>query len=338
MFIDKFKTGITNFIYKHSWYYRLYVDNKVDRNQFSKVYDNAPHEEILSKDVIFILSGKAHLWAFDIHGGFADRIKGIVSFYEACKESNRNFKIVHTYPYLLEKFLIPNQYDWKIDPDTIIYNINAVTPYYYRHSHYSDEASYFRWRARKLLQGNKCLHVYSNAVTVSDDEFRVCFNELFRPSTSLEKEIEINLNNIGCRYISLSYRFTHLLGDPVDTYMKELSSEEKESLIAKTLNCIVYFHKKYPNHKILVNSDSNTFLSRVREISYDYVYLIPGVPVHIDQVTDASDESYMKTFIDFYMISKADKVFLIKAGEMRNSGFPKCAAIIGNKPFEIINI
>lgn len=33
-----------------------------------------------------------------------------------------------------------------------------------------------------------------------------------------------------------------------------------------------------------------------------------------------------------------DIVFLVKAGEMRNSGFPKCAAIIGNKPFGIVNI
>ena len=332
------KSKITDFLYKYSWYYRLYVDNKVDKIQFAKVYDDTPHEEIISKDVVFILSGKAHLWAFDIHGGFADRLKGIVSVYEACKESDRNFKIVHTYPYLLEKFLVPNQYDWKIDSDAVVYNIHAVTPYYFRHSHYKDEASYFRWRARRLLTGNKCLHIYSNAVTVNDDEFRTCFNELFKPSPSLEREIDLNLSNIGCNYISLSYRFTHLLGDPVDTYMKELSAEEKEALIDQTLSSIIAFHNKYPNHKILVNSDSNTFLSRVKEASHDYVYIIPGVPVHIDQVTDASDESYMKTFIDFFMISKADRVFLVKAGEMRNSGFPKCAAIIGNKPFEIVNI
>lgn len=44
----------------------------------------------------------------------------------------------------------------------------------------------------------------------------------------------------------------------------------------------------------------------------------------------------MKTFVDFFMIGNAEKVFLIRCGKMRNSGFPKCAATVGDKSFETV--
>ena len=335
-------SGISRFLYQKLWYYRFYVDNKVEKRQFCLVYDNKPHDEILSNDCIFVLTGKSALWGntTTIHGGLADRLKGIASVFVACKEAGRNFRIAHTHPYRLDNYLVPNQYNWIVNPNSLVYNINAVTPHCQRHSSTDgqDEEKYQKWRMIKLMKGRKCVHFYSNAITIDDNEFRSCFNELFRPSPKVEVEINKNLEAIGGSYISLSFRFTHLLGDPVDTYMKELSSMEKELLITDLISCISDFHTKYPNQRILVNSDSNIFLSRIRNLNKEYIYIVPGVPVHIDQILNATDDSYVKTYVDFFLISKAEKVFLVKKSEMRNSGFPKCAAIIGNKPFEIVNI
>lgn len=334
-------TAINRLFIKYVWHYKLYLDNKVDKEQFGKVYENTPHAKLLTNECIFVLTGKSSLWGNAVvHGGLADRLKGIVSIYAACKETGRHFVIVHTYPYLLESYLIPNKYDWIANSNLMVYNLNAVTPHYQRHSSNEDdcELRYQKWRIKKLLRGRKCVHFYSNAITVDDNEFRQYFNELFKPAPQVKKEIDRNLKNLGESFISLSFRFTHLLGDPVDTYLKELPDSEKESLINKLIICIDDFHAKYIKQRILINSDSVLFLSRIRELKRDFIYIIPGEPVHIDQNLNASKESYLKTFVDFFIISMAEKVFLVKSSEMRNSGFPKCAAIIGNKPFEIVNV
>lgn len=164
------------------------------------------------------------------------------------------------------------------------------------------------------------------------------YNELFRPTPSLENEINKNLNKIGCAYISCSFRFTHLLGDPIDEYMPELSDNEKATLLQKMENTINEIHLRFPNYKVLINSDSEKFLSYMRMKRHEYIYITKGIPVHIDQNNNASQLSYLKTFCDFYLISKASHIFLIKTEQMYNSAFPKYAALINNKPITIINV
>ena len=331
---------ISTFFYYHNWRYRFFVDGKADKRQFFQVYDNSPHPPIYLNRCIVILSGKAHLWAFDTHGGFADRLKGIISIYKSCKDLKKEFKIFHTYPYKLESFLIPNQIDWTINSNEVVYNVNAVKPFYFRHSPYlKDEIEYSKWRLNKILKREKqCIHLYSNICSVTDDDFSLLFNELFKPSQALQREIDNHIIALDNSYISLSFRFTHLLGDPIDEYMEVLPDSEKKELMIKAFKSIEHFHYLYPNNKLLINSDSNSFLSYVKERAKDYVYIVPGIPVHIDQTDKASDSSYLKTFIDFFLIGKAQKVYLIKEKRMRNSGFPKCAAIVWNKPFEVYHI
>jgi len=284
-----------------------------------------------------MFSGRAKLWGFDFHGGLADRMKGLVSVYKACKELGKEYKVLHTLPYPLEKYLEPNQVNWIIREEDVVYNMNAVSPHWLRHSHYPDENKYHYWRLKKLLNSTRTLHVYSNAIMVSDEEFKSLFHELFKPSFILKNAIEQNLKDIGRKYISLSYRFTHLLGDPIDVYLKELEEDEKLKLIDKAISSIYKMHQLYPEHKLLVNSDSERFLSSVKDCNLNFIYINPGIPVHIDQNFNASDADYLKTFVDFFMISEAEKVFLIIIDEMRNSGFPKCAAMVGNKTFQILN-
>ena len=87
-----------------------------------------------------------------------------------------------------------------------------------------------------------------------------------------------------------------------------------------------------PKHdKILITADSSTFLERVKKI--ENVYVIPGKIGHIDY--DNGDDVNMKTFLDFYMISKAEAVYLAKGPRMYRSAFARTAAMVNNKPFEI---
>lgn len=342
-FIFKLKYQITSFLYKYSWYYRYISDNRSDRIEFKNAYSSTPCKKTPGNDCIIMFSGKASLWKFDLHGGLADRLKGIVSVYKACLDTNRPFKILHTKPYKLDLFLIPNKYDWTITENSINYNINAVEPHYLRHAHEKDEERYLLWRLKKIFQTsqNNVLHIYSNAKMINDLEYKILFNQLFKPSPVIENEINNHLLKLKGNYISLSFRFCHLLGDPVDEYLPELKQEEKVKLLSKTLKCIEYFHQQYPSHNLLINSDSTRFINYIKTHNLDYTYIIPGNPIHIDQVKTFDYDtmnSYIKTFVDFFMISKAEKVFLIKDQNMRNSGFPKVASIIGGKPFEIYSI
>ena len=132
---------------------------------------------------------------------------------------------------------------------------------------------------------------------------------------------------INSKYISISFHFCHLLSDSIDEYMQELTNIKEHELLNKLGDFIEKFHIIYPCYKFLICTNS-----------VKYIYIIPGVPVHIDQTKSTDMTDYMKTFLDSFLISKAEKVFLVKTNKMRNSEFPKVASIIGNKPFELIEI
>ena len=114
-----------------------------------------------------------------------------------------------------------------------------------------------------------------------------------------------------------------------------MTEAEKESLITRCIEQIEELHEKNPSKRVLVNSDSCTFLQRAAEL--DYVYTIPGNITHIDG-KNSSDEysAYEKTFLDFFMIANAERIYLLRTGQMYNSGYPFAASKIYNKPFEKI--
>lgn len=329
------KSDFSSWMYHHSFWWRYYFDNKGDDARFNnpKIYDNKIGDNL----VVVMFNGNVALNKVIVHGGLADRLKGITSVYKVCKEMNKSFKIDHISPYKLNQFLMPNEYDWYIEHSEVEKAQNTE-------SHILDDLNlkqdnkYFYRRLKLLCRKKRTLLIYSNAHIISDEEFRSLYHELFRPSKLLETAIRDNLDKIGENYISISYRFTHILGDPIDVYIPELSQEEKDALIEKSILCIYQLHSEYPKLKILVNSDSVIFLDRVKLLRLPYVYITPGTPVHIDQNLESDIISYLKTFLDFYLISMAQKVILVKSEKMYNSAFPRYAAIMGNKDFSIMNI
>lgn len=93
--------------------------------------------------------------------------------------------------------------------------------------------------------------------------------------------------------------------------------------------------KRNPNaSKVLITSDSETFLAEVS--SLPYVYLLPGKVGHIANST--SKEVIKKTFWDMFMISRSLKAYMVRTKQMYKSGFAKRAAMIGNIEFEEVLI
>jgi len=275
-------------------------------------------------------------------GGLSDRLRGIVSVYAECKRQGRPFRIVFE-PLHLEDYLAPNEYDWRIGEDEFDWDLTESYPCvlltYHNDSHNRWQhfvqstvlRSYFR---KHCLQ----LHVFTNMIP-SDEEYRTLFHELFKPADDLQQLIGYHLEKLGGKgnYISCTFRFRQLLGD-----FKEggatLPASKREPYIQQCVQTVEHLHELHPEKKILVTADSHTFLDELMAASLPYVYVMPGKVVHLGFTPDASKAVYMKSFLDMYMISYADTVYLVRDKLMYHSGFPYRAALLGGINYEEVSL
>lgn len=289
-----------------------------------------------SPDGVSILTGHEVVCTFDgsmHHGGLGDRLRGIASVYEYCKRHNRTFKINFFDPFCLNTFLLPNKYDWRISADQISHNSNDAKPVIFDCDLNMFETYIHRKVMEKEFDTDKQIHVYTNTYCY-DEFYSQNFNELFKPSPLLQSAIDVQLRKIGGKYISVSFRFCQLLGSFAQDVYKPLSEVEQVELINKSIQVIYQLKSKHPEcSKIIVTSDSNKFIEMIKDIPF--VYLIPGTVSHSNY--KAADESQLKTFLDFFVIGNAVKVYMARTQIMYKSGFAHRAALINNTPFEEYN-
>ncbi|GBU24523.1 hypothetical protein R83H12_01156 [Fibrobacteria bacterium R8-3-H12] len=92
-------------------------------------------------------------------------------------------------------------------------------------------------------------------------------------------------------------------------------------------------HTENTGKKILITSDSITFLNAVKR--FDFVYAVPGRIIHMSNILEADINIFMKSFIDYFMIINAKKVYLVIDGEMYDSGFAYRASLHNKVPYII---
>lgn len=66
---------------------------------------------------VFMVDGRIH------HGGMFDRLKGLITVYAISKALGKSFKLDWTYPFVLDKYLEPNEYDWLIDENQMNFGL-----------------------------------------------------------------------------------------------------------------------------------------------------------------------------------------------------------------------
>lgn len=288
------------------------------------------------KMIIYMADGKAQ------HGGLSDRLRAMTSLYSYCKENSIEYKIYFTSPFNLLDCLQPNKVNWIITKEELSYNSKQSGPVVIFSTLgkidcsdlYYAECKKEKWHVYNKIKQCKKLqkHIYTN-IGYDDIHFNEAFAELFKPSDKLQAKINENLKAIGNKYISVVFRFQNLIGDFYEGPYPELDQENKRKLIEQCLTAIETIHKKTKNfNKILVTSDSLTFLKEVSKKSY--CYTIPGQMKHMGFTNDLNSDVYLKSFVDLYMLSLGDKVILAKSPIMYHSGFAQRAALLGNKPYE----
>lgn len=270
---------------------------------------------------------------FCVMGGLCDRLNGIVSMYKYCRECNIAFKINFVKPFDLRSYLIPNTYDWTTGPTEVDYlhshlrYIPMMDIKWRDFEHYfATQTKYVKNMIRDWKKGT--LICWSNAHLVRKEEFSALFFELFKPSRILQDEIDANLKNIGKSFIGVTVRFQNRLGDFKEANVKPLNDEEKKELIRRCRDKILEIHEALPQKKVLITSDSRTFLDYMDV--YEFVYTIPGKLIHMEYSLERGVDAYIKGFVDLLMLSKAEALYLLITGNMWRSSFSETASYIGN--------
>ncbi len=268
--------------------------------------------------------------------GLTDRFKGMISTYALAKATDVPYRCIYNHPVCLTAFLIPNQYDWLPQKGELGETVRDMRFKLMRKQRKIK-------RLLNVLPLKRQVRVYAN-VDYLDEINRIyhtsykwgeLFGELFKITAPLEKHLQLHLNRIGGPYIACVFRFQALLGDFKEYHFKPLGETEQRELIEKNKKALRQITEG-STVPVLVTSDSSTFIDEIKTL--DNVYTIPGKVVHIDNMVDETEEVYMKSFVDFFMLARAQKVYSIGTKIMYRTDFPAYAAKVNDVPFERILI
>lgn len=319
----------------YNWYvFRRRLSRRLYRT-VAKRYCNDAAKLSEGRQVVFVCNGNNE------SGGWADRLKGILSTYSVCKELHLDFRLLFTHPFPLAEFLEPNAYDWKIDEKDVVFafpNTEIVAMEITEESDYQMRKQR-EWMVRRLGRSKaRQVHVYTNAMFAYGDGFGALFSELFRLTPRLRSAVDVQRQMLGSDYISVSGRFLGCLGDFEDTVqIPSLPCDKRQMLLDACMEQLEKLHEKHPRSRLLVNSDSTSFLAMAQQL--DYVYVIPGRILHLDVEDKSGADTYAlyeKTFLDFFTIANASFIYRLDGQWMHTSGYPLAASKIYGRPFEAI--
>lgn len=274
-------------------------------------------------------------------GGLCDRMKGIITLYAWCKQRGLGFRIMHTHPFRLEEYLVPAEYDWILKPGELSLNIRHSRFFHMRGENLARRLIKLDTQKQILYSNNRdCLDIL-NADRGTDYRWGELFRELFRPSPEMEAMLQKLKAGIGGPYNASVFRFQNLLGDFKEYGYRPVGDEEaRRLLMQRCLEDLKKHISETDGRPMLVTSDSITFLTEASRI--ENVHIIPGSLAHMGgagkDLPGNPHEVYMKSFLDFYMLSEAETVACIGTSQMYPSQFPLYAAKVNDRPFSRILI
>ena len=281
---------------------------------------------------IFMVDGKVG------HGGMFDRLKGAISVYAISIVQQKDFRIYFDYPFELQKYLEPNEYNWTIDKKDVVFAYPHSRPLFLYGECYAPNRLFKNRRCEThFYYGYDSLSVINKRCGIGF-EWGQLYRELFKPTVYLQQYIDHCKQELGREYIVVHTRFLNLLGDKVETAINpELPQLGRERLMLQMHDKINELAKLNNNMRVMLASDSMTFIDYMkREISG--IYVVPGTVKHIDTAVETNDAENIKMFLDYYLISYAQKVYSLVGQGMWPSAFPEYAAKIGNVEFKRIHL
>lgn len=261
------------------------------------------------------------------HPGLADRLKAVVSLYNAAKASGYDFRFYFKTPFDLAEYLAPKK-NWQLQLSELEYSLQDTK--------IINETN---WRRITRLKPNKQYHCYCYAgndmpwqFPDSGYKWHELFQELFMPSPLLQEAYN-KLGIEGEEYVAMQFRFVNALEEfeGYTFFDNHLDTEEERlQLIRKCRQAITDVITENEGKQVYVFSDSNTFLNAIEDMPIkvlDHSHL-GHTGVKQQQATT------LKTFLDLYVMSKAEKIYRVRAKELYNlSCFALLASRMNNVPF-----
>lgn len=270
------------------------------------------------------------------HGGLSDRIISIVSVYALSKAIGIDYKLSHTWPFRMENYLLPNKVNWIVSDKEISDN------------YWNSQFIFIKSRLRKKIKVSKTrqIHVYAHSIVLEkvnekydkNYSFHDLFWELFSSNAALQVKIKSLQQSLNTEYDAFVFRFQNLLGDFKEGNCEVYAPSAQEDLMLKCIEFIRHYCVGGKNEKILITSDSITFLQNAQKCLNNIV-IVPGELTHMQYPTESGCYAlYEKSFIDLLMLSKARLITSVVYKDMYSSGFPRTASKIGMTDFVEIRL
>lgn len=267
--------------------------------------------------------------------GLADRLRGMISVYALSKATGKRFFIEHDEPFRLSDYYTSNEYDWIDHEGQISHSLFYTSPLVMTDNSSIDLLN-------KVEVGSKHqYHIYTNINLIpfvnekykKQYTYHKLFKELFKPSEKLRNACAKYDKQLSAGFFSISFRFLQLMGDFKDGIGDTLDEQQQIELLKKCRDFVCKLHKQHEDIPyVLVTSDSQKFIDYIADI--EWVFVIEGKIGHINFVKN--DNVYLKTFMDFYMISQAKFAYMAYTGNMYRSKFSASAAMTTGIQFKEI--
>lgn len=287
------------------------------------------YRSMTKKRVVYLCDGRT------VAGGLADRFKGMLSLYALCYEAGYDFRVCYTSPFRLADYLLPADYDWRIDPAELRYDETAMLVLENTEDSDYQTQRQATWLRERMAEGPREIHVITNSNFAYTLDYSTLFWQLFRLAPQLDAALEAEHARLG-KYVTVNARFLTMLGDFRETGDNiSLPADEALTLMGRCIAELEVLHAKHPRHTILVNSDSMRFLAEAQRLPY--VRVVEGRVAHTDLMAhEGAEDAHQKLFLDFFLIATADAIYLLHTPPMRISGFPYAASKLAGKEMKVI--
>lgn len=257
------------------------------------------------------------------HPGLTDRLKAIISCYYIAKQNGYTFQIIDetesgigTLISFRDKRMLTTKKDLE-------YSFWGTRFFIY---------SGILMNNNTKLRSNKQYHCYAyqgnDLFYHNGMEFKNRFRKLFFELFSISPEIINLIEETGLvhnKYTAIHARFVNLLGQFESSRYVSLTNEKQKVLLNKC-NIAVENICKNEKNTIVVFSDSNIFLHNIKKLPV--VVLDTNNIAHLSFANNK--ESLIKTYLDFFLLSRAEKIYRITGNGLYPTAFSLYASFLGD--------
>lgn len=265
--------------------------------------------------------------------GMTDRLKTAVGLCYVARLHGLDFKFIHSTPFDIRTYLLPNRIDWSAEPSDVtdqperLQRIKYVAPY--------DDLPEFKAGMQYICKdyiGNNLIEKWD--VPDWKRVWRELFCDMFTPSDLVRDALaECEMPE---RYTAVVARFVNSLGHAENTsYNAPLPPKTQDRLIDAVLERVAQCADE-SEHPIVVYSDSPRFLDAAAAAGH-LTTDVNGVGNIINR--NLGDYVALRTFVNLFQISQAETVYSIlhvdgfPENSLYKTQYPRYAAIIGDRPF-----